>query len=76
MKLARKLLKLIDYAALLIGLLGICAIIPVLGWVAVMQMAKAADEILSNKGDRIWVIVFVASLVWCVLRWEKLNEKD
>ena len=80
MKLIAKVLSLFDYAALAVGIIGLSILFGVVFirgiLVSLMDTAKAIDQMWADASDRVVILIFLACVGWCVLRWKKLNSRE
>jgi hypothetical protein len=78
MKLAKKILTGIDYAAF--GVSFVALSIAAAGFVIVAIIdglrfvAKQFDQMIASKEDRWLLVALAASVIWCAFRWKALNR--
>ena len=75
MKIIEKVLRGVDFVALLIGFLGFLLLIVAAVLGAIFEVYKQISRMWSNTDDRWICIAVLVSVAWCAARWKKINSK-
>jgi len=67
-------LKGIDIAAILIGLLGLCQFLALVGVMVATDVAKLITVFWASQDHHWFAIIFGVAVAWLAIRWKKLNS--
>jgi hypothetical protein len=70
-----KFLRVVDFTAIGIALLGFIVLIVVSIAGALSSIWQQLRFLLGHSSDRIVLIAVAAAVVWCILRWKELNKR-
>ena len=71
----RLLIKAVDWVAILVLVLAITVLLPVLVFQGILGVLAPWFWMFGHPMDRILLIIVVASVAWCALRWKELNKR-
>jgi hypothetical protein len=69
------LIKAVDWTAMLIALLAFVVVVATLIFTGIYGVVEALGSLLRNSSDTILLLIVIAAVAWCAIRWKELNKR-